>query len=378
MSSNPSLVSSFRYVTAIPSGAAHEAVVQSLRQHDNAVTDLETAIPILTTRIDSLEKAAASSSSSSSSSSTTAGVASFNGETGAVSYFPDLGSVDDQTGVTSYTIQTQDSGAFLIFNDASSISVSLNPVLQAPFIVFAMNMGTGTVTFNATSPQTINSYFGIGAASFDLLPGYMCIITINGFTWDFGTLPIVPLSFNSVAHQWINSYNATTGLFTASQPSFADISGIAQPSQGGTGINSSADTGVAQLSSGTWSVSSALADGTTATTQAVGDSSASVATDEFVQSAVTGSRTYPYTIKTAAYPISSTDYQIECTANSFTVTLPTAIGIVGKVYSIKNSGTGTITVDTTSSQTIDGSLTQNLSQYDNLQVMSNGANWIII
>jgi hypothetical protein len=84
-----------------------------------------------------------------------------------------------------------------------------------------------------------------------------------------------------------------------------------------------------------------------------------------------------YTAKTANYLAGPLDYQIECTANSFTVTLPTAVGVTGKVYSIKNSGTGVITLATTSSQTIDGSLTQTLTQYDNLVVFSNGANWII-
>lgn len=51
---------------------------------------------------------------------------------------------------------------------------------------------------------------------------------------------------------------------------------------GGTGADSSASTGVAQLNSGTWSWSTALANGTTATTQAIGDTSTDVATDAFV------------------------------------------------------------------------------------------------
>ena len=38
-------------------------------------------------------------------------------------------------------------------------------------------------------------------------------------------IQIVPQSIGPVAHEWLNSYNATTGLFTESQPSFADISG---------------------------------------------------------------------------------------------------------------------------------------------------------
>lgn len=43
------------------------------------------------------------------------------------------------------------------------------------------------------------------------------------------------------------------------------------------------------------------------------------------------------------------------------------------------NGTGSITVATTSSQTIDGAASATLgTQYDCLHVMSNGANWIVI
>ena len=82
--------------------------------------------------------------------------------------------------------------------------------------------------------------------------------------------------------------------------------------------------------------------------------------------------------KTADYTAAS-ETIINCTANTFTVTLPTAVGIDGRYYTIKNSGTGVITVATTSSQTIDGAATKSLpTQYDKVTVVSDGANWIII
>jgi len=88
--------------------------------------------------------------------------------------------------------------------------------------------------------------------------------------------------------------------------------------------------------------------------------------------------TNPYVAVTTTYAILATDYQIECTSGTFTVTLPTAVGITGQVYSIKNTGTGSITVATTAAQTIDGQLTQTLSQWSNMVVMSNGTGWIIL
>lgn len=87
----------------------------------------------------------------------------------------------------------------------------------------------------------------------------------------------------------------------------------------------------------------------------------------------------PYTAKTSTYGIGANDYVINCTANSFTVTLPTAVGCAGRHYVVKNSGTGTITIDTTSSQTIDGQLLFYLPvQYQSMTFVSNGANWMVI
>lgn len=57
-------------------------------------------------------------------------------------------------------------------------------------------------------------------------------------------------------------------------------------SRGGTGADSSASTGVAQVASGTWSFSTALANGTTASTQSAGDNTTKVATDAFVTTAI--------------------------------------------------------------------------------------------
>ena len=91
-----------------------------------------------------------------------------------------------------------------------------------------------------------------------------------------------------------------------------------------------------------------------------------------------GGITFPYVGVTTTYSISSDDYFIECTSSTFNVTLPTAVGIDGKIYVIKNSDTGVITVDTTSSETIDGVLTKTLNQYDSVIFESNGTNWVIV
>lgn len=66
----------------------------------------------------------------------------------------------------------------------------------------------------------------------------------------------------------------------------ADISEVVSAAKGGTGLNTSSSTGIPQLSSGTWSVTATLANGTSATTQTAGDATDKVATDNFVTTAV--------------------------------------------------------------------------------------------
>ena len=85
-----------------------------------------------------------------------------------------------------------------------------------------------------------------------------------------------------------------------------------------------------------------------------------------------------YTAKTANFTATSLTSTIDCT-NTITITLPTAVGQSGRIHTIKNSGSGVITIATTSSQTIDGAATQSLlTQWSKITVQSTGANWIII
>jgi hypothetical protein len=97
------------------------------------------------------------------------------------------------------------------------------------------------------------------------------------------------------------------------------------------------------------------------------------------QSSAIGTLVLNYLAITAAYTIDPfTDHQVECTAGTFTVTLPSAAGLTGQAFAVKNSGTGTITVAAAPGEFIDGSPTQPLTQYDNITVLSNNANWIIV
>lgn len=81
--------------------------------------------------------------------------------------------------------------------------------------------------------------------------------------------------------------------------------------------------------------------------------------------------------------ITSSDSTVLLTAAAGTIvaTLPTAVGISGRQYTIKQTGTGGASYDlaTTGGQTIDGAAGYNFSaQYRYVTVQSDGANWVII
>jgi hypothetical protein len=73
-----------------------------------------------------------------------------------------------------------------------------------------------------------------------------------------------------------------------------------------------------------------------------------------------------------------TDY-VYLVSGTTTITLPTAVGNTNR-YSIKRSGTGVVSIATTSGQTIDGSSSPiNINvQYVSIDIISNGTDWEII
>ena len=86
-------------------------------------------------------------------------------------------------------------------------------------------------------------------------------------------------------------------------------------------------------------------------------------------------------VTTTPYTAVSTDGVILSNVSSAsTINLPTAVGNTGKVLFIKNlHATNTVTIDASSTQTIDGALTYTLTlQYEVVSIVSDGSNWHII
>ncbi len=93
---------------------------------------------------------------------------------------------------------------------------------------------------------------------------------------------------------------------------------------------------------------------------------------------VNGSLSMYYTTVSSNYTVLDRDYSIFA-SGTITISLPTAAGCAGRIYIIKNTSTGAITIDPDGSETIDGSSTKILTtQNETAALQSNGTNWHII
>lgn len=81
------------------------------------------------------------------------------------------------------------------------------------------------------------------------------------------------------------------------------------------------------------------------------------------------------TVSSGSRTLDATDHFLFA-SSGVTITLPTAVGITGRVYVVKMVGSGTVTISTTSSQTIDGTVgTTITTPHGVLRIISDGANW---
>ena len=90
-----------------------------------------------------------------------------------------------------------------------------------------------------------------------------------------------------------------------------------------------------------------------------------------------------HTTKTSAYTVTLEDSTIwvDASGGAITITLPTAVGIGGKIINIVkvDSSSNAMTIDPDGTETINGELTSVTSiQYTSLTLQNNGSNWIII
>lgn len=106
-----------------------------------------------------------------------------------------------------------------------------------------------------------------------------------------------------------------------------------------------------------------------------------VPTQQSVKAYVDTTAAVAVTTQSGAYVITTTDSVVLCdtTSAGFAVTLPTAVGNTRAYHIKKIAAANTLTINTTSSQTIDGGTSIAITALDEtITVVSDGSNWRII
>jgi hypothetical protein len=185
----------------------------------------------------------------------------------------------------------------------------------------------------------------------------------SNITVDANSIISIPQSVATTATVTFDTLNATTALKLNGNSVVTSVTPTAGTGISVTGLTTSGpgsaftinNTGVTSLIAGTNVVLSGSTGAVTISVQEPGiETTTSTAT---------------------AYTASATDGYIGVTANPTTVTLPA--GVTGKVYIIKNEGSGTTTVTGTASDKIDGSNSKSLSANASMTVIFR-AGWRVI
>jgi hypothetical protein len=225
-------------------------------------------------------------------------------------------------------------------NGSTDISLAATGVTAA---TYGDSTHVVQLTINAAGQITAASAIAIGGGTVTTVS----VVTNQGVSASISnptTTPAITISLGALTG--VTSLNglvvtANTGVITTGTWHGTLIAN----NYGGTGVDSSASSGVAQLSSGSWSFSTVLANGTTATTQTSSDNSTNIATTAYVKSQGYGTGTVTsigLTDNTGGFTVGSspvtgsgsitiTNKSVQTVTDASTVTFTVTSGIVGTV-----------------------------------------------
>ncbi len=120
-----------------------------------------------------------------------------------------------------------------VFNPTTTPALSFSLSSFAPHTFFGNNTSVtaipgaqsiGVADLPGSGAVTINTSFPIGGGGSLALGGSLSLTCASCVT----NIPQLPITKTSVASSWINSYDSTTGLFTATRPAYTDLTGLPQ------------------------------------------------------------------------------------------------------------------------------------------------------
>lgn len=299
-----------------------------------------------------------------------------------------------QTDLTDASTAVQIGGDLSGSNTAPHVSG-----LQGTAVSSSTPTDTQVLSFNAGANQWVPATISSSSVS-DATPSTKGIIQLAGDLGGTGTAASAPIISNGA----VTTAKLANGAVTTSQ--VASNAGITKSQLAPLGIvdadvNAISESKVTNLTgdlsgkvnASTFQAKGNILAGTGATgaytNVAVGGDGQVLTADSTQSGGVRwgtpqSSNSHTVTTKTNDYTATTNDEVILANATSvsstLTVTLPTAVGNTN-IYDIKkiDSSSHTVTIATTSSQTIDGGSTAVLQvQYASISVVSDGANWFVI
>ena len=167
--SPPLNVPSTRTPPVLSEASTMADVAEAMGKAFEGLTVHEQAFAALPKQIAAQASAAATAAVENIQQETVTGVTSFNTSTGAIIYFPGLGTVNNQLGEPSYLTQQSDAGAKIIAGDSSPVTVTLNGGMKAPWFAFIGNDSSATVSLVTDSSATISGLDSIYPSGFALI-----------------------------------------------------------------------------------------------------------------------------------------------------------------------------------------------------------------
>lgn len=131
-------------------------VAKAVNKAFDGLTNHEQAFANLPSQIASQASAAATAAVENIESQNISGVTAFNTLTGAVTFFPALGMVNDQLGNPLYLTQQSDAGVKIVLGDSSPVIVTLNPAVMPPWFTIIGNDSSATVSLTTDSGATVS------------------------------------------------------------------------------------------------------------------------------------------------------------------------------------------------------------------------------
>lgn len=305
--------------------------------------------------------------------------------------------------------------AAIINANSISVTFSVAPALNSERVVifgtggetgsgsggsFAATIGNGsssvyTITHNLGTTDIVVGVHNLSTGDMDIVD--VDILDINNVSITFGTAPALnseravvlsvgaggggggsgSVSFPPVAHEFLNSYDSSSGLFTAAVPSISDLgdsTGTTNISLSTFGLNFTG-SGIVQVprlnsingfrSNGSAPLGAVL----------VGNGS------DFVSSQLEAVLTFSTSNSISITNSANVLVKAIAGAGGITLTLPTAAGLSGNIIRVIqiDTGVGGVIISTVGGQTINGSSSYILTnQWQTISMESDNANWIII